>query len=118
MLTTRQDILNVTQIIPALSEAKQLEESRKQEVQLLIENLFEREEATIKMILDCLYDIGATNLINQKISLPIANRMAKKVAKLSKGGIRIIIFNYVRKKWVLSGFITNFLLRKLKATLK
>ncbi len=52
-----------------LSTEAQLEEKLMQDVLILLTSMFQREESTIKLILNCLYDIGANNLINQKVSL-------------------------------------------------
>jgi hypothetical protein len=114
MLTSRQSTLNVTKKVSPITQAKQIEDTRRKEVQLILENLFEREEATVKLVIDCLFDLGAVYLINRKIPTPIINPLVKRVAKISKSGIRIIAFRYVMKKFVLSGFLTNFLVNKVK----
>ncbi len=119
MLTTRpKDVVNVTKIIPPISEAKCLEEARRKEIQLLLENLFEREEATIKMLIDCLLDIGYARLINKKVPTPVVKTMVRKVAYLSKSGVRIVAHRYVKRKFILSGFLTNFLINKIKNLIK
>ncbi len=56
------------QILSAVSEEEQLKQQRIQEVLLLIDSLFQREETTFRIIIDCLYDVGSLNLINKKVS--------------------------------------------------
>ncbi len=115
MLTSRQDKKNpiqVTKYVPRLSESKQLEAEQKKNILLLVENLIEREEATFKMIIDCLYDVGSVNLINKKIALRPLNQVMKLIARLSKPGFRIVAFYWVRKNT--PKLITNWLLKKVK----
>ena len=42
--------------LPAVSDEEMLQQARMKDVLLLVENLVEREERTVKMIIDCLYD--------------------------------------------------------------
>jgi len=44
---------------------KQHQEQRMRDVTLILENLFTREEATVKLILECLYEVGSANIINK-----------------------------------------------------
>lgn len=73
---------------------KQEEEKIIQDVLLLLTNLFEREEITVKLILGCLYDVGATNLVNQKLRYGIMNSLLKKTAKISKPVFKIIAWKW------------------------
>ena len=56
-----QPIANVS----TTSARSQLEAERVREMLTLLTSLMAREEATIKLIIDCLYDIGYINLINK-----------------------------------------------------
>ena len=103
--------VKVAKYVPKLSEAKQLEAEQKKNVLLLVENLIEREEATFKMIIDCLYDVGSVNLINKKIRFRPVNKLMRLIAKLSKPGFRVVAFYWVRKNS--PELITNFLLGKV-----
>ena len=62
MHTQIEDLDDPTKV----SALKKKEEEKMHDVLLLLENLSCREEASIKLIIDCLYDIGYVNLINQK----------------------------------------------------
>jgi len=67
---------------------KRLEAERMQDVLLLLTHLVEREEATVKVILDCLYDVGSVNLIRNKLRPRILQRFVKPVARVSKPPLR------------------------------
>ena len=70
--------------VPATSARSQIEAERIQEVLILLKSLIAREEATIKLIIDCLYDIGHVNLINKKVRFRPFNAIAKFAARKSK----------------------------------
>lgn len=114
MLTTRQYKQNSIEVIThlsKLSESEQLEAEHKKNILLLIENLIEREEATLKMIIDCLYDVGSVKLINKKFSICPFNQIMKLIAKFSRPGFRCVAFYWVHKN--IPKLITDWLLRKV-----
>jgi len=76
---------------------QRLAAERMQDVKLLLQNLANSEEATIKLIIDCLYDIGSVNLINQKLRLGFLNQTMKSIAKMSKPVFRIIAWHWFQK---------------------
>ncbi|MEO0458937.1 MAG: hypothetical protein AAF152_20475 [Cyanobacteria bacterium P01_A01_bin.114] len=92
MLTTRE-----TAKTAILIREKQLEEERMQDVQLLLKNLFQREEATLNIIVDCLYDVGSTNLINQRFNRRPLNRIMKWVARFTKPGFHFFAIRWSKK---------------------
>ncbi|WP_446718012.1 hypothetical protein [Crocosphaera sp. Alani8] len=102
----------VVEYFPKLSEAQKLEIEQKKNVMLLVENLMEREEATFKMIIDCLYDLGSLNIINQKVSPRPLNRVMRLIARLSKPSFRAIAFYWVKKNT--PELITDWLLKKVR----
>ena len=57
------------------------EELKKQErmrdVTLLLQQLVEREEVTLKLIIDCLIDVGSINYANNKVHNPPLSKMMK-----------------------------------------
>ena len=55
-----------------------------QDILVLLQHLAENEETTIKLIIDCLYDVGAVNFINRKVQNPAINQFTKSIASLSK----------------------------------
>jgi len=87
---------NLVQIQQQLAEEDR-EQERVKNVLLLLEHLVEREETTVKMILDCLYDIGSVNLINKKFNARLLNKMMKFIAKLSKPAFRIVALYWFKK---------------------
>ena len=89
------------QLPPAVDFSKsptdaQREEQLMQDVLLLLENLVEREESTVKLILNCLYDVGATNLINQKFPSHPVNKSLRWVSKMTKPTFRMIAWQWFR----------------------
>ena len=78
-------------------EEKRLEEERIHDVLLLLEHLAQREEATVKIILDCLYDVGSVNLLNQKLHNRQLNQLVKSVATMSKPVFRIIALRWFKR---------------------
>ena len=78
-------------------EEKRTEVERMQDVRLLLTHLFRSQETTIKLIIDCLYDVGAVNLINQKIHINSLNRLSKSVASVSKPVFRVIAYRWFKK---------------------
>jgi hypothetical protein len=65
-------------------EEERIKQERLGDILVLLQNLIEREETTIKMILDCLYDIGCINIINQKFPLRPIGKIVKSIARASK----------------------------------
>jgi hypothetical protein len=84
-------------IDPDQLEQKTLEDERMHDVFLMLQHLSRNEEVTIKIIIDCLYEIGSINLINQKLPYPPANGIVKQIARLSKPVFRIVAFHWFRK---------------------
>lgn len=98
MLTPAQKTLTVWK---KLTEEQLVEESmiqeRMQQVLFLLQNLVAQEEVTFKTILDCLYDIGSANLINQKFRSRPLNKLMKSIAAFSKPLFRSLAFYWVKK---------------------
>ena len=53
------------------------EQERMQDVQLLLDNLFRREEATVRMVLDCLLDVGSNHWIYQNVRAHTGQKVLK-----------------------------------------
>ncbi len=100
------------QILSAVSEEEQLKQQRIQEVLLLIDSLFQREETTFRIIIDCLYDVGSLNLINKKFPRRNLNFIMKAIARFSKPIFRIYALYWVKKNS--PKLITNWLASKVK----
>jgi hypothetical protein len=111
MTIVRQNALNTT-VSPSVSSPetlaeKVIEAERMHDVLLLLQNLINSEEATVKLILDCLYDVGSVNLINQKLRLKPVNRVMKLIARMSKPVFRVLALNWFKKNC--PQLITNWL---------
>ncbi len=72
------------------------EEELMHDVLLMIENLTYREEATLKLILDRLYDIGSIHLINKKFRSRPVKRVLKWIARMSKPVFRIFAWRWIK----------------------
>ncbi len=69
----------------------------KHDVLLLLQHLAESQETTVKLILGRLYDVGADNLINQKIpSFPL-KKILKGATRISKSAFIILAFYWFKK---------------------
>lgn len=82
---------------PDQLERKTLEEERMEDVLLMLQHLARNEEITIKIIIDCLYDVGSINLINQKLPHPPVNGIVKQIARLSKPVFRVVAFYWFKQ---------------------
>ncbi|MGF1481495.1 MAG: hypothetical protein ACFB4I_18770 [Cyanophyceae cyanobacterium] len=93
MLTLPEKSVQVQRLL----EEKRLEEERMHDVLVLIQNLVEREETTVKMILDCLYDIGSVNLINNRFRFRPLNKTMKTIARFSKPAFRVVALQWFKR---------------------
>jgi hypothetical protein len=103
--------LNQSVISPESLAHQRLAAERMQDVRLLLQNLANSEEATIKLIIDCLYDIGSVNLINRKLRFRPLNRTIKSIAKMSKPVFRILAWHWFKNNC--PQLITNWLELKI-----
>ncbi|MEL7226714.1 MAG: hypothetical protein AAF810_18135 [Cyanobacteria bacterium P01_D01_bin.36] len=81
----------------AVMRDRQIEDDRMRDVELLLESLFLREEVTLRLVVDCLYDVGSMNLVNQKVRSRPLNRLMKAIARLSKPAFRPFMMRWSRK---------------------
>lgn len=88
------------------------EEQLMHDVLLLLDNLIQREEVTVKMILNCLYDAGATNLINQKFPSRSLNKSLKLISKMSKPAFKMIAWQWFKQNC--PKLITDWLRSKIE----
>jgi hypothetical protein len=111
MLTHNQKTGKIVALPQPHPDEKRFQQERMRDVLLLIENLALQEEATIKLIIDCLYDVGIINIINKKIPNPSLNKFAKLLAGTPKPLAKIIAWRWVKKN--APEKITNWLYRKI-----
>ncbi|MDJ0688658.1 MAG: hypothetical protein QNJ41_09115 [Xenococcaceae cyanobacterium MO_188.B32] len=97
--------------VQKISEEERKKKERMRDVFLLLQQLVEREEVTLKLIIDCLYDVGSINLVNKKFHKKPLNRFMKAIATMSKPFVRIVALRWVKKK--LPILVTNWLERKV-----
>lgn len=83
---------------PGISaEQAQMESERMQDVVLLVEGLLRQEEATLGMIVECLYDIGSVRLIDKKLQSRPLNSLSKSIAGFSKPVVRMVALRWLKK---------------------
>lgn len=111
MLTYQKEERKVLAVTETISKEERFQQERMRDVLLLVENLAAQEEATIKLIIDCLYDVGSINIINKKVPQPSANKLLKWIALFSKPLFKIIAWRWVKKNVPLK--VTNWLARKV-----
>lgn len=97
--------------VQKISEEEQKKKERMRDIFLLLQQLVEREEVTLRLIIDCLYDVGSINLVNKKFHNRPLNSLMKAIATMSKPVVRIIALRWVKKK--LPTLLTNWLEKKV-----
>ena len=93
MLTYPEKSLENKQI--AAGELKKKERMR--DVTLLLQQMVEREEVALKLIIDCLIDVGSINYANQKLHNPSLNKMMKVLVGYIKPVARLIALRWLKK---------------------
>ena len=76
---------------------KQLADEQMKDVELLLESMFKREEVTLQLVLDRLYDIGSNNLINCQVKPRRLNRLMKWIARLTKPAFHSMAVRWSKK---------------------
>lgn len=82
-----------------------------QDVLVLLQHLTENEETTIKLIIECLYDVGAINFINKKVQNDSLNHLTKNLAGMSKPIAKRYGYYWFKKNC--PELIVNWLKRKV-----
>ncbi|MBE9223125.1 hypothetical protein IQ215_10505 [Cyanobacterium stanieri LEGE 03274] len=111
MLTHQNKTVKIVAIEEINPQEKRFQEQRMKDLLLLIENLALKEEATIKLIIECLYDVGMINLINKKIKHPSANKIVKRFISLPKPIAKVVAWRWLKKNLPIK--LTNWLGRKV-----
>ncbi len=79
------------------SQEKEKEKELINEVTLLLKTLIDQEEIIVKEILGCLYDVGSTNLVNQKFKFGTLNKTLKFLTKMSKPAFKMVGWQWFKK---------------------
>lgn len=116
MQTSSKKVIKARLSEEKLLAKKRFEEERMHDVLLLLQNLFEREEITVKFVLNALYDVGAINLIDNKLRYQFLNRPLKSVARTSKPVVRAIAIYWFQKNC--PQLIVNWLYSKVSFPVK
>ena len=96
---------------PSLSAAQRIQAERMHDVSLLLKSLAEQEKVNILLIIDCLYDVGSINLINNQFSSRSLNGICKLIAKTSKPVFRVIAWRWFSNN--ISPLLTEWLTKKV-----
>jgi len=97
---------------PSQRQETQAELKCTQDVLLLLSNMAEREEATVKAVLDCLYDVGSVRLINQRVALPPLRWPLRGIARFSKPVFRLFAWRWFKRNC--PTLITRWLFNQVK----
>lgn len=89
------------------AEQSRLERERVDDVELILDNLFRREQATLEMVVDYLYDISSVRFIDRKVARRFFRGPFKAIARLSKPAFRLYAVRRVQK--VAPHLIANWL---------
>lgn len=100
-----------TERMPDVLVEENREKERMHDVYLLLKNLSSREEVTIKLIIDSLYDIASVHLINKKFNSGLLRKVLKPISRMSKPAFRFFAW-----RWFLKNFprlVTKWLYRQV-----
>lgn len=73
---------------PPTPEMTEAEHRKVQEIQLILEQLVQREAATVRFIMERLYDVGLINVMNKKVKDHPLGRVVKPLGRASRGSFR------------------------------
>ena len=107
MLAYQKKSVDITKI----SAEERKKQERMRDVVLLLKQLVEREEITLRLIIDCLYDVGLVNLVNKKVRNRHLNRCLKAIATMPKPILRLIALRWAKKN--VPGLVANWLERQV-----
>ena len=93
MLTYKEESLKTKSL--AAEELKKQERMR--DVTLLLQQIVEREETSLKLIIDCLIDVGSINYANHKLHNPSLNKIMKVLVGYVKPVARMIALRWLKK---------------------
>ena len=93
MLTYKEESSQIKST-PAEDLKKQ---ERMRDVTLLLQQIVEREETSLKLIIDCLIDVGSINYANNKLHNPSLNKMMKVLVGYIKPVARIVALIWLKK---------------------
>jgi hypothetical protein len=80
-----------------ITDATKMQQERMKDVLLLLQQLVEKEEITVRLILDCLYDIGSVNAIDKNFHTQPLNRIMKAIATMTKPIFRIFALRWFKR---------------------
>ncbi len=80
-----------------LAKDAEMEADRMEDVVLLLRRLAEHDETTVRLLMDCLYDVGSVHWANQHLPNPMLNQLMRGVARMSKPVFRVFAVKWFQK---------------------
>ncbi len=93
----------MSEIVPSatpttkLAKDAEMEADRMEDVVLLLRRLAEHDETTVRLLMDCLYDVGSVHWANQHLPNPMLNQLMRRVARMSKPVFRVFAVKWFQK---------------------
>ena len=113
MLTTQKSqAITVRPVPPRVAAEERFKQERMHDVKVMLQDMFEREETTIRLIIDSLYDVGVLNIINKKIRFSPLNRFFKSIVGIPKPIAKRLLWRWFKENC--AELLVNWLYRKVK----
>jgi hypothetical protein len=80
-----------------VAQDAQMQAERMQDVVLLLERLAAHDETTVRLIMDCLYDVGSVHFVNRKMANPVLNQLLRASTQMSKPVFRLFAVKWFQK---------------------
>ncbi|MEL6496169.1 MAG: hypothetical protein AAFQ41_13765 [Cyanobacteria bacterium J06623_7] len=97
MLTYSEEPAPETLKIKAIAAEELKKQERMRDVTLLLQQIVEREEVALKLIIDSLIDVGSINYANNKLHNPPLNKMMKVLVGYVKPVARTIALYWLKR---------------------
>lgn len=97
MLTYQDETFEESFKVKKISAEELKKQERMRDVTLLLQQIVEREEVALKLIIDCMIDVGSINYANKKLENPSLNKIMKVLVGYIKPVARTIALHWLKK---------------------
>ena len=97
MLTYQDETFDESLKVKKISAEELKKQERMRDVTLLLQQIVEREEVALKLIIDCMIDVGSINYANKKLENPSLNKIMKVLVGYIKPVARTIALRWLKK---------------------
>ena len=97
MLTYQDETFEESFQVKKISAEELKKQERMRDVTLLLQQIVEREEVALKLIIDCMIDVGSINYANKKLENPSLNKIMKVLVGYIKPVARTIALRWLKK---------------------